>query len=200
MFQKDLQRGESKKELARNVCHSSWGDKLCDREFKRNFHLWKKVRNNVKKLFLTVFLQVRFKRKLWEYLCLSTQTSVKDMMSSVSLQQEERAYSNEGNLRNVQGKGPFAEVWAGSRETPGTVQYPRLQQWGAEGARGGSSDPKPEARAAQQELCPPQGGSPQHPYSTSLPSLFLHPLFSLELKPEGEGGLGGHLQGPASGC
>lgn len=42
----------------------SWERRLWNREFKRNFHLWEKVRNNVKKLFLTVFLKVRFKRKV----------------------------------------------------------------------------------------------------------------------------------------
>lgn len=48
------------------------------REFKRNFHAWGKVGNNVKKIFLTVFFKVRLKGKLQTYVCLSTQRPGKD--------------------------------------------------------------------------------------------------------------------------
>lgn len=52
---------DQKRRLSRLL---SWDRRLCNREFKRNFHLWEKVRNNVKKLFLTIFPKVRFKRKV----------------------------------------------------------------------------------------------------------------------------------------
>lgn len=66
-----------------------------DEKNKRNFHLQKKVGNNVRKLFLKVFLKVGF-NKWQECLRLSTQSCGKDR-PSVCAWREERAHSREGN-------------------------------------------------------------------------------------------------------
>lgn len=62
--QKFFQRGENKLTSSVDVVYpKSWDYRLCVKELTSNFHLWGKVRNNVKKLFLTVFFKITFKRK-----------------------------------------------------------------------------------------------------------------------------------------
>lgn len=54
----------------------------------------------MKKLFLTVFLKVRFKRNVAE-IFMSEHTKVWDRLG-ISFRQKERTHSNEDNLRKVQ--------------------------------------------------------------------------------------------------
>lgn len=74
---------------------------LCDREFKRNFHTWEKLGNNMKKLF-SRFFKVKFKRKV-AGICMSEHAEVWEGRIIHQLLAGRGAHSNkEGSLRRAQ--------------------------------------------------------------------------------------------------
>lgn len=140
---------------------------------KRNFHLQKKVGNNVRKLFLTVFLKVGF-NKWQECLRLSTQSCGKDRHQSAP--GGKRGHTQGKVIRGKSSKGTsfFVKAWVGSRATTGTVQYPGLGQLGqsgrGEGAGAGSQRPELPSRS-----CAPTDGGPDASTLTSRSSSSPHP-------------------------